>query len=73
MWRYNRNYEYPSSRNYNSTPVKPTKFKITLYSADGTKINTWTGTAVRHENGFCKFYNETTGSLIQIVGTVVVE
>ena len=76
MWKYSTSYskEY-SSRNYqsNSAPVKPTKFKITLFSADGTIIHSWTGTAIRHDNGVCKFHNEATGTLVQIVGTVVIE
>jgi restriction endonuclease S subunit len=73
MWKYT---SY-SSRNYqsNSTvvPVKPTTFQITLYSANGKKINTWTGRAIRHEDGVCKFYDEKTGTLVQIIGTVVIE
>jgi hypothetical protein len=76
---------YGTSRNYGSSPSsrrnaeppyeskKPVKFKITLYSKGGKKINTWTGTAVRYEDGICKFYNETTGTLVQIIGTVVIE
>lgn len=76
MWKYSKSYskEY-SSRNYqsNSAPVVPKIFQITLYSATGEKINTWTGRAIRHENGVCKFYNEETGTLVQIVGTIVIE
>lgn len=80
MWRYG--YSSSPSRNRSlrndgferkSTPVKPTKFKITLFSAAGTIIHSWTGTAIRHENGVCKFYNEETGTLVQIVGIIVIE
>jgi len=52
---------------------KTIKFKITLYSAAGTVIQSWTGTAIRHENGVCKFYNAETGTLVQVAGTVVIE
>lgn len=77
MWRYGNQSipgNYQSSRNKsNLTPFKSTKFKITLFSAAGTIINSWTGTSIRHENGVCKFYNEETGTLVQIVGTIVIE
>ena len=36
-------------------------------------INSWIGTGIRHENGVCSFYNEETGTLVQIVGTIVIE
>lgn len=52
---------------------KPVRFKITLYSANGKKINTWTGRAVRYEDGICKFYDDATGTLVQVIGTVVIE
>lgn len=52
---------------------KPVRFKITLYSATGKKINTWTGRAVRYEDGICKFYDDVTGTLVQVIGTVVIE
>ena len=77
MWRYGNQSmpgNYQSSRNKsNPTPFKSTKFKIILFSAAGTIIHSWTGTSIRHENGVCKFYNEETGTLVQIVGTIVVE
>lgn len=68
-----------SSRNYQSNSTvdqsdyKPKTFQITLYSATGEKINTWTGRAIRNEDGVCKFYNEATGTLVQIVGTIIIE
>lgn len=73
MWQYG--YSSSHSRSYQSSPapVKQTKFKITLFSAMGTIINSWTGTSIRQDNGVCKFYNEKTGTLVQIVGTIVVE
>lgn len=78
---------YASTRSYSSTPrtsssstgststieAKKPKFQITLYSATGKKINTWSGTAVRLEDGVCKFYNDETGTLVQITGTIMVE
>lgn len=80
MWQYGSSYgsSHGSSHNRScssrkSTPVKQSKFKIKLFSATGTIINSWTGTAIRHENGVCKFYNEETGTIVQIIGTIVIE
>lgn len=65
-----------SSRSGSTSTIeakKPVRFKITLYSANGKKINTWTGRAVRYEDGICKFYDDATGTLVQVIGTVVIE
>jgi hypothetical protein len=71
---YSRGGTYPAASSTSTIEVKkPVTFQITLYSKSGKKINTWTGRAIRYEDGFCKFYNETTGTLVQIIGTVVIE